>query len=915
MADFDAGSIDATLDVDRTPFTRGLELAQEQAHEFEDDGIHVRLDLDDGDALVAFDDIELRADELDGRDIRLRVEVDDSDADRGLDDVESRLGRPGSGSGGEGGSGLLGSFSTLLGLGAKVGLGLGIATLPAIVASAVPAVIGLSGLFGTLAAGIGAFGLVAKSDFTDMQATLKDLTTQQQNLNNATTDTARQAALKAIAADTAKLQGPAGAAAKAYQAIETAVAGLKTSTSGSVFPVMTEFFKAAADALPKISPLIDATAKALLPFATDLDKAVNGPGFTKLVSWLSSNIGPDLRGVGDFLLNVGQGALHIFQLLSPLASFFNGGILKVSSNFNSWSQSLTSSAIQPFLNFIKSNGPLVAQTFDDLAKAIGGIAGTLSTISYPALSLLDATFRAIGTIDLQPLAKAVGDVAFALIPLMPSLASLANDIIPILAGVIEYVLVPDLNLLSGFLKWLTNGSILSDIALGLIGVTAAMWGLDAALDANPIGVVILAVALFAAGLYELVTNFQAVSKFLSGPWGTALSLFLVAVFPMIGIPALIIGQWQRVTKFFEALPGDFTRWGKTLWNGFLSGITTGWNAVAKFFEAIPGKIMDILKALPGDLKTASQDAIAAYVLGFVYAGVAIWDWWTKVIPTIIGLIGDAGTWLVKKGNDIAMGMLKGITDAAVNTWNWFKALPGTIASFFLTAPGWITDKGVQIIAGLWNGIYSYVAGTLWPWFRGIPNDIANFFGNAINWLTNAGKAVMEGFLHGIEDGLNDVKNYLTGVANKVTKWKGPLDYDRTILIPHGNAIMDGLNEGLNTGFGRVQTNLKGMASRISQTVGVTGAATISQEVNVASKFSLTGATSLTPGDRAQVAAMGAVVAQLTQLVNVTKDLPTQTGDSVKSNLAPVLRQQSMTDHSNALMRGRQGAVGVSSDGS
>lgn len=904
MADFSAGSIDATLTVDRSPFSRGIELAQEQAHEFEDEGIHVRVDLDNGDALVGLDDVELRADELDGRDITMHVDVDNDEADRAFDDLETRMGRKGTGSDGAGGSGLLGSFSALAGVGAKVGIGLGIATLPALVATAVPAVVGLTGLIGTLAAGVGAFGLVAKSDFTDMQTTVKDLTKQQQALNDATTDTQRQAALKAIAADTAKLQGPAGQAAKAYQGISTAMSQLKTDTAGSVFPVMTAFFKTVGDTIPKLAPLITATSKALLPFAQDLDKAVNGPGFTKLIGWLSSNIGPALNGVGSFLLNVGEGALNIFKLLNPLATVFGGSLGSIAKGFNDWSKGLDSSSMQPFFNFIKENGPLVSQTLKDLAEAIGSIVTGIAPLSGPALQLFAAVFQNIMLINLQPLAKAVGDVATALIPLLPSIATLANDLIPAIAIVLEDVLIPDLNILAGVLKWLTDGSILSDIALGLLGAAVAMWGLDAALDANPIGVVILAVALLAAGIYELVENWQAVVTFLNGPWGTAISAFIAVVFPVIGIPLLIIGHWRQLLDFFESvghffatLGTDIAHFAETVWSGFLNGMSTGWSAVVRFFEAIPGKALAALKELPSALEQGAEWAIAGFVLGIAYGAIGIYKFFDDLPGWIETAFKDAVSWLYSAGTAVLKGLWNGITTGWSDTVKFFEAAPGAIKNFFVGAYDWLSTSGVNIMEGLWNGIYGFVADTLWPWFRGLPKDVENLLSDAGTWLWNAGAAVMQGFLNGIKHGFDDVINFVSGIAGKVADHKGPLDYDRQLLIPHGNAIMAGLNQGLTQGFQQVQKNVSGFGKQLTTDIGMTGSVT------------LTGNASSTAAATAQVAVLSQVAGHLAQLVNVTKDVPAQTGAEVKHHLAPVLAQETTKAHQAALQRGRAGAAG------
>ena len=74
------------------------------------------------------------------------------------------------------------------------------------------------------------------------------------------------------------------------------------------------------------------------------------------------------------------------------------------------------------------------------------------------------------------------------------------------------------------------------LAKSLKGVTAAQWGLNAALAANPIGIVVAAVALLAGGLYLLFTKteigrqiFAAYANILKGVFATAVGLARFAI--------------------------------------------------------------------------------------------------------------------------------------------------------------------------------------------------------------------------------------------------------------------------------------------------------------------------------------------------------------------------------------------------
>lgn len=93
--------------------------------------------------------------------------------------------------------------------------------------------------------------------------------------------------------------------------------------------------------------------------------------------------------------------------------------------------------------------------------------------------------------------------------------------------------------------------------------------------------------------------------------------------------------------------------------------------------------------------------------------------------------------------------------------------------------------------------------------------ISGFFGKL--WdidLSGAGSAIMDGFLGGLKAAWNAVTDFIGGVANWIATHKGPISYDRRLLIPAGQAIMGGFNTALMSGFEVVKGNVSGMADGI-----------------------------------------------------------------------------------------------------
>lgn len=86
--------------------------------------------------------------------------------------------------------------------------------------------------------------------------------------------------------------------------------------------------------------------------------------------------------------------------------------------------------------------------------------------------------------------------------------------------------------------------------------------------------------------------------------------------------------------------------------------------------------------------------------------------------------------------------------------------------------------------------------------------------NAKADLDGNGKGIMDSFLGGLQRGYRAVQTFVGGIASWIEKHKGPISYDKRLLIPAGRAIMNGLYGGLQDNWKAVQTLVGGMAGDI-----------------------------------------------------------------------------------------------------
>lgn len=922
MADFDAGSIEGRLEVNRDPFIEGLRMSQEEARDFEASEYRAVLGVDADDAHAELDDLEGRLDELSLGDHTVHVNADTGEARAEIDALDHSVGN----GGGEGLLGHLGMLSGVFGAFKGTVIASGIGALPALLGAAGGAALGAAGAFGILGASIIPFGLLAKSDFTDMNNTLKDLTKQQAALNAATTDPQRQAALTAIAADTKALAGPAGQAAKAYQGLQTALAQLKSDTAPAVFGVMSQFFTIASNTLPKVEPLITSTGSALSGVGTQINAAFNGPGFTKFIAFLSSDIGPVLSALTSGGLGFFGGLAHILEQSAPLVDMFTKAFSSLGTTFSTFT---ASPAFTSIINFLVASLPEVGAALKPILGLLGDLLKGLEPAVGPALGFISALASAIDTLakggTLTAIVNVFMSLATALTPLLPLLAQLINAAIGPLGQIIQALLPPLGQLIAVLLPPLTSlfqqlGPILvpvvQQLATGLVPILPLIG--QTLTDLLPFLIaVVQAFAEFASGallpilltsLGDLLTVINPILSFLKPmapiikdlviawlAWNVALIAFdiLADANPLgliiIGVAALIVVVVE-IVKHWSTLVG----WLKVAWSwvekyawivaifapmiAITIEIIAHWKAIAGFFE-------QMWKDISGGLVTAYN-----WVISF----------FEKLPGDILGWLEDAGNWLLGIGKDI----IQGLKDGMDFVWNLlvdvYVKIPEKVLGWLEGAITWLYDKGKDVIQGMWNGLKE-IWNDVWSWGAGLAADFLRGVGEIGNILESVGEDIITGLWNGLKKIWTNVKGWLGNVAGDIkSAITNPLGIFSPSTVMHevGQNVMRGLHNGLITGFAPVEASLVSMANKIKTTnFGANGT------------ISLAASASGVLNAQAQISAMGALAVQVSKLTTATKAVPEQTGDHVANKLKPVLKQQTRDGHQYALTRGRQGAVG------
>jgi len=188
--------------------------------------------------------------------------------------------------------------------------------------------------------------------------------------------------------------------------------------------------------------------------------------------------------------------------------------------------------------------------------------------------------------------------------------------------------------------------------------------------------------------------------------------------------------------------------------------------------------------------------IISFMVGALQPMIDIFGVVASVVGSVMTTVNTVISGVVSKVTGIFSGFLSFIT----TTWN-------NIRTSISDAVGKIR----QAISDKFSDAVEFV--------KGIPGKILGALGDLGGLLLRAGRAIIEGLLNGIKNAIGGVYDFVSGIAGKIASLKGPLPYDRKVLVANGQALMFGLGVGLEDGFQTVQAQVSSMADRIQEAFG------------------------------------------------------------------------------------------------
>ena len=273
------------------------------------------------------------------------------------------------------------------------------------------------------------------------------------------------------------------------------------------------------------------------------------------------------------------------------------------------------------------------------------------------------------------------------------------------------------------------------IAAGASGVlTAAQWALNIALDANPIAIVILAIAGLVAAFvwaYEKVDWFRnginwvwdTLKKFgafllMTNPFTFWIGALILLYQHFDQIKAVVMNLWHTIASSLEKLWFDINIiWsqiyafvgntlkkildlvdGTDLWKGLTIGIAKVYLSLEWWWNHIIGMVQEKvnwIKSIPADLFDWIKVSIAKAYLAVE------WEW-----NHIIGMVQEKINWIKGLPSEIWGWLTGGVKDAIDKVFKFW----GDFTDYLKALPTNMKKWGHDIILGLINGIINAIPG-------------------------------------------------------------------------------------------------------------------------------------------------------------------------------------------------------------
>lgn len=477
---------------------------------------------------------------------------------------------------------------------------------------------------------------------------LADMQTQQ-----ALAASAAGASNNKFAQDMGKLTQPARDLVNQVLGMKSGLHELSVTAQNATLPGFTQMLRDSTGLLPTINGGVKGMGSAIGGVAIQFGNLIKSPAF-------QGQLHDVLKQAADLATQLGNGMVGMVGGITQAASQA-GPIVK---GLGDGLSTIMSAGIPAFLQGLVTNAGGAGQLFSGLGDIISGLMGPIGTFSGalagalgPFVTQLSQSLMPL----MGPLSQALAAVAQVLGAVLQVLAPLLPIISVALVGALKIV-TPLLQSLAKFLG--DNQKWLAPIAAGILTWITVQWALNAALTANPIGLLIAGIAALVLGVIYAWEHFQTFRDVVKQIWSDVEAVFDAAV-------KWIAAIWLAQIKAAQAA------W-VLIRSYIVDPIVGAYNDVTSWL----GKVVDFVTGLPGKLASA---------------GAHMWDWVAQGVSNIAGSVAGGFHSFINEliqGINWAIGYVNGALNSISDAWTWIPGASGSGIPSIPSIPQWRAMGGV-----------------------------------------------------------------------------------------------------------------------------------------------------------------------------------------------------------------------------
>lgn len=282
------------------------------------------------------------------------------------------------------------------------------AALPGI-AAATAAVAGIGAAAVAGGAALGVFGVTAKTQFTKLSESFKQITKLQEKVLDARDLKAKQTALADLRREQTQFAAQFGPAAAGMSNLSAAWARWQSATSKPTLAFLGGGMNLLASALPKLRPLFDTGAVAANRFLAAIQGWVTGGGMDRAVTLLNDlarQVGPPVE---QTMRNLAVAAANLAPLMAAFATGTVNAMARLSGAFAAWTgRAEVAGGFTRFIAFVNANGPALMSTLGAIAMAAVNIARGIAPLAPVTLAVANALARMIAVAPPQVITALAG---------------------------------------------------------------------------------------------------------------------------------------------------------------------------------------------------------------------------------------------------------------------------------------------------------------------------------------------------------------------------------------------------------------------------------------------------------------------------------------------------------------------------